>query len=156
MSALHGPPSFCLICYKFLPNCEKSVQTASQIKELIKTVTRFARNRETDLFSNNFGVENLLEFCSKCKVIVKEFTEGYHNLVLLEFRLDFLLEKLVNKISYANKVPVRWINVGSVLEETFPNDFNKKVDSQNRIRKFRQNVLEAGKVLCLKLIYTKI
>ncbi len=71
---------------------------------------------------------------------------------MIEFKLESVLDKLVEKINYANRVPARWIHVNGVLEETFPNDLDNKAECQNRIRKFRQNVIEASKSLYTHII----
>lgn len=127
--------NFCLFCYKKIESSVEIVESSKLTTKFINVVTQYAKRGK--LKGNIslggpleilFTVGNLLESCKRCQILVKSFCEKY--------------EQLMEKIQYANKVPARWIHVGRILE---------KVDGQNSIKKFRQNVVNTGKLLVNKL-----
>lgn len=145
MSTLQKPSSFCVFCYKLVDNSLSSVKTTENVEKFFNVVNRFASRKDQRTLYNDLSISKLVDCCYNCEKIVKEFCANYNNLKLLELKLDFILDKLVEKINYANNVPARWMHVNQVLEEAFPNGLDQKAESQRRIRAFRQNVIEAGK-----------
>lgn len=138
-------PGFCLFCYKTITISTRTGKNQESVNKFVKTLNRLTRHPELNIFRETVVTKKLLESCSKCNSAIKDICEIYNQLNILQFKLDFKLDNLAEKINYANKVPTRWIHVNSVLEETFPNDLEKKTESQNKIRKFRQSIIEAGK-----------
>lgn len=75
---------------------------------------------------------------------MKIFFETFHLFKSLELKLNWKLDKLKEKISYANKVPSRWVNVRTALEKFHMNDPSKTLTSQSTIRQFRETIVKAG------------
>ncbi len=144
MSKPENSSLFCLFCYKSINYSNENSEFAENVNRFVKLLNRFA-GQDTYSFFDHFDNEKFLGCCHKCEDGMDVFCEIYQQFEVLKLKLDYMLDKMVEKINYANKVPARWIHVNKVLEESFPNDLGKKVESQKRIRKLRQNVIEAGK-----------
>ncbi len=151
MSMLRTSTRFCLLCYK---STDSSVQTevpSDSIKIFTKVLNRLTKTYDTDkcLYENKLldkinDLDRLLVFCTKCQQTILEICKTFHTIKTLELKLDWKLDKLKDKISYANKVPSRWVNVSKTFDELCQNDTSKKLDTQNSIREFRKNVVNAG------------
>ncbi len=136
---------FCLFCYKTVVPSTKNPNSSFNINMFDKLLNRFSNQQKVNPLIDLLNTRELLECCDKCENIVNEFCSSFTQLKVLEFKLDYMLAKLVETIDYANKVPARWIHVNKVLEETLQNDMDKKAENQIRVRKFRQNIIKVGK-----------
>lgn len=149
MSSIKTSSQFCLFCYKIFDDSTRTAVAAHDIKKFLTFLGRFSncQNNEQEILSGSVcGISKFLNCCSSCKKIIKEYCEIYDKMKLLELQLDLKLNKLVEKINYANKVPTRWISLNKILEEFFQNDLGKQDDCQKFIRSFRQNIVKAGNV----------
>lgn len=139
--------SFCLLCYRPIQFSNQTAKTLDNVYKFVKTVTRFTGQKQNDAFFDLLNDKELIDCCNKCKDSMETFSKSFHLLKVLELKLEFMLDKITGKVHHANRVPARWIHVNSVLEEIFLSDFDKKGESQKRIRNFRQTLIEAGKHL---------
>ncbi len=151
MSMLKTSTCFCLSCYKNIESSVKTQMKSDSIQIFTQVLNRLTKLLNTDvcLFEDKLleklnDINELLVYCANCQRTVVEICETFHTIKTLELQLDWKLDMLKETISYANKVPSRWVNFSNNLEELYPNDPSKKLATQNTIREFRKNVLNAG------------
>lgn len=121
---------FCLLCYKSVSSPSNTAKTTYSINKFIKFVNRFTEQKTNDNLYGLLEDSKLVECCTTCNFIIESFCENYNQLKILELKLDFMLDCLVDKINYANKVPARWKHVNRLLEEFFLNDLEQKTETQ--------------------------
>ncbi len=147
MSVLKNPSRFCLFCYKSTESSVETNESSDKIKIFTKVLNRL-QNADFRLIDNlpdkQLDINELLVSCSKCQRTIIEICETFHKIKTLELQLDWKFDKLKEKISYANKVPSRWVNVNKDLDELYQNDPSKKSATQSKIRELRRNVINAG------------
>ncbi len=138
---------FCLFCYRTFDHSVKTEESSKDVQKFVRFLNRFVKCRDIEqcTFPDNLqAIHTFLRYCNSCKKTIDKFCEIYHNLKLLELKLDLKLNRLVDKIDHANKIPTRWLSLNKILEEVFPNDKERQAECQNGIRSLRQNVVKAG------------
>jgi len=144
MSNFRRSPSFCFICYKTIEISNKTRKNLDNIEKFVKIVTQFAGTHVYPLCDLVDG-RKLLECCRGCRNNIETFCNIYDQIKLQEMNLASIIDKIGEKIKYGDKLSTRCTYVSRLLENIFGDDLGKRVESQYRISKFRQCILEIGK-----------
>ncbi len=147
--------SFCVFCYRSNTTSVNKINKDVLIKSFVKFVNRFVGsdkqnnifNRVKETFASEIPSDNLLNSCDECKLIVKSFCEGYHELKCLEMQLEWKLDKLGRIIQLANLVPSRLSHVKRVFNDVSKQDQDAGQKSHRTMIKFRRAITKASKLI---------
>lgn len=123
MVSLEKSARFCVFCYRSGNHSTKTLAESKNLNLFIKLIERFNGQSDTKHKTEmqldqllQLSLSNLLGCCEGCLVTVNGFCDIYHQFKSLEMQLEWKIDRLVNTIKLANRVPSRISQVIKMLQ----------------------------------------